>query len=385
MAKYTLPTATENILGGVKIGEGIDVTQDGVISIKDYSKIKEDISGLTESVTQGKKLIATSITTKGINTSSTSTFKQMSDNILAIPSASPFTNCLKPYTKTGTYNIDEHDLSYTTTFYRKDIATQCEQVKAFFNQCIKPVIESFDNVTYFQESQYTNRTWARPYHYKIIYRVTNFSRLFLVFDFELNENSPAFWYLNVQLASDFDQTQFGAGDVSAMFGMSQSGKNTSPYSFTISGKFGTISKNNNLITIFAGVAENVKFNKSLSLSKDFNNRGIGILLTMGSSGPDSYKGLVAVYDGDSTETSLTPMNHYIYYREEDDNSVCFPIILVTNGSDDKYKFVAQSKDIVSINCHEISPNITSVGNLFSIENEAYVQLNGQYFLKMGED
>ena len=167
--------------------------------------------------------------------------------------------------------------------------------------------------------------------------------------------------------------------------MSQSGKNTSPYSFTISGKFGTISKNNNLITIFAGVAENVKFNKSLSLSKDFNNRGIGILLTMGSSGPDSYKGLVAVYDGDSTETSLTPMNHYIYYREEDDNSVCFPIILVTNGSDDKYKFVAQSKDIVSINCHEISPNITSVGNLFSIENEAYVQLNGQYFLKMGED
>ena len=33
MAKYTLPTATENILGGVKIGNGIDVTQDGVISI----------------------------------------------------------------------------------------------------------------------------------------------------------------------------------------------------------------------------------------------------------------------------------------------------------------------------------------------------------------
>ena len=106
---------------------------------------------------------------------------------------------------------------------------------------------------------------------------------------------------------------------------------------------------------------------------------------MGSSDPDSYNGLVAVYDGDSTETSLTPMNHYIYYREEDDNSVCFPIILVTNGSDDKYKFVTQSKDIVSINCNEISPNITSVGNLFSIENEAYVQLNGQYFLKMGEE
>ena len=46
MAKYTLPVATENILGGVKIGNGIDVTQDGVISIKDYSQMKEDISFL---------------------------------------------------------------------------------------------------------------------------------------------------------------------------------------------------------------------------------------------------------------------------------------------------------------------------------------------------
>ena len=385
MAKYTLPTATENILGGVKIGNGIDVTQDGVISIHDYDNMKENISALSESVEQGKSLVATSITTKGVNTSSTDSFKKMSDNILAIPSASPFTDCIKPYTNTGQYNIDEHDLSYTTTFYSKTIATQCEQVKAFFNQCIKPVIESFDNVTYFQESQYTNRTWSRPYHYKIIYRITNFSRLFLVFDFALNENSPASWYLYVQLASNFDQTQFGAGDVSAMFGMSQSGKNTSPYSFTISGKFGTISKNNNLITIFAGVAENVKFNKSLSLSKDFNNRGIGILLTMGSSDPDSYNGLVAVYDGDSTETSLTPMNHYIYYKKEDNNSVCFPIILVTDGAEDKYNFVTQVKDIVCINCYEISPNINSVGKLFSIENEAYVQLNGQYFLKMGEE
>ena len=385
MAKYILPVATENILGGVKIGNGIDVTQDGVISIKDYNQMKEDISALSESVEQGKSLVATSITTKGVNTSSTDSFKKMSDNILAIPSASPFTDCIKPYTKTGTYNIDEHDLTYTTTFYSKTIATQCEQVKAFFNQCIKPVIESFDNVTYFQESQYTNRTWSRPYHYKIIYKVTNFSRLFLVFDFALNENSPASWYLYVQLASNFDQTQFGAGDVSAMFGMSQSGKNTSPYSFTISGKFGTISKENNLITIFAGVPENGKFNKSLNLSKDFNNKGIGMLLAMDISDPDSYTGLTAVYDGDSTETNLTTMNHYIYYREEDNNSVCFPIILVTNSSEGKYNFLTQVKDIVCINCYDISPNINSVGKLFSIENEAYVQLNGQYFLKMGED
>ena len=383
MAKYTLPVATENILGGVKIGNGIDVTQDGVISIHDYDKIKENISLLSESVEQGKSLVATSITTKGVNTSSTDSFKKMSDNILAIPSASPFTDCIKPYTNTGQYNIDEHDLSYTTTFYDKSIGEQCEQVKKFFNERIKSIIERFDNVTYFQEGQYTNRAWSRPYHYKIIYKVTNFSRLFLVFDFALNENSPASWNLYVHLASNFDKTEYGAGNVYAKFEMSHSRKNTSPYSFTLSGKFGTISKENNLITIFAGVPENGKFNTSLSLSKDFNNRGIGILLTMDSSNPDSYKGLVAVYDGDSTETSLTSMNHYIYYKKEDNNSVCFPIILVTNGSDDKYKFVAQVKDIVCINCYDISPNINSVGKLFSIENESYVQLNGQYFLKMG--
>ena len=152
----------------------------------------------------------------------------------------------------------------------------------------------------------------------------------------------------------------------------------------ISGKFGTISKENNLITIFAGVPENGKFNKSLNLSKDFNNKGIGMLLAMDISDPDSYTGLTAVYDDDSTETNLTTMNHYIYYREEDNNSVCFPIILVTNSSEDKYNFVTQVKDIVCINCYDISPNINSVGKLFSIENEAYVQLNGQYFLKMGE-
>ena len=85
MAKYILPVATENILGGVKIGNGIDVTQDGVISIKDYSKMKEDISGLEESVKQGKTLVASAITDKKVPTLPTDSFQQMASNILAIP------------------------------------------------------------------------------------------------------------------------------------------------------------------------------------------------------------------------------------------------------------------------------------------------------------
>ena len=81
MAKYTLPVATENILGGVKIGEGINVTQDGVISIQDYDKMKEDISALSESVKQGKALVASAITDKNVPTSADATFQTMAENV----------------------------------------------------------------------------------------------------------------------------------------------------------------------------------------------------------------------------------------------------------------------------------------------------------------
>ena len=81
MAKYTLPTATENILGGVKIGNGIDVTQDGVISIHDFDKMKENISGLEDSVKQGKALVASAITDKNVPTEADATFQNMAENV----------------------------------------------------------------------------------------------------------------------------------------------------------------------------------------------------------------------------------------------------------------------------------------------------------------
>ena len=84
MAKYTLPVATENILGGVKIGEGINVTQDGVISIQDYDKMKEYISALSESVKQGKALVASAITDKKVPTSADATFQTMAENVSKI-------------------------------------------------------------------------------------------------------------------------------------------------------------------------------------------------------------------------------------------------------------------------------------------------------------
>ena len=84
MAKYTLPVATENILGGVKIGQGIDITQDGVISIQDYDKINTTIQELTNSVKNGKSLIAEAITDKKVPTEADATFQTMADNVRKI-------------------------------------------------------------------------------------------------------------------------------------------------------------------------------------------------------------------------------------------------------------------------------------------------------------
>lgn len=84
MAKYTLPVATENILGGVKIGQGIDITQDGVISIHGYPQINTTIQELTDNVKEGKSLIAEAITKKKVPTSADDTFQTMAENVRQI-------------------------------------------------------------------------------------------------------------------------------------------------------------------------------------------------------------------------------------------------------------------------------------------------------------
>ena len=117
MAKYTLPVATENILGGVKIGQGIDVTQDGVISIHEYPKINTTIQELTNSVQEGKSLIAEAITEKKVPTSADSTFQTMASNIRSIPTGNEYTlvrefrpavfNVIKKYVYIKLYKIME--------------------------------------------------------------------------------------------------------------------------------------------------------------------------------------------------------------------------------------------------------------------------------------
>lgn len=83
---YELPIATPELLGGIKIGRGLDISSEGILNIKDYDKLQQTIETSLKNVSDGKTLIASAITTKGVNTNSDDTFKTMADNILNIKS-----------------------------------------------------------------------------------------------------------------------------------------------------------------------------------------------------------------------------------------------------------------------------------------------------------
>ena len=81
---YNLPPATGNSLGGVKIGEGIQVEPDGNISVPDIKEIKKELVQVFTSVSSGKNEIAAAITDKRVITAADDTFSTMADNIRRI-------------------------------------------------------------------------------------------------------------------------------------------------------------------------------------------------------------------------------------------------------------------------------------------------------------
>lgn len=91
---YTLPIATASILGGVKIGTGIREESDGTINVDVDETLDETSTNAIQnaavtarmnevftSVSNGKALIASVITDKGIPTEATETFAQMANKI----------------------------------------------------------------------------------------------------------------------------------------------------------------------------------------------------------------------------------------------------------------------------------------------------------------
>lgn len=73
---FNLVPAKTDTLGGVMIGKGLNVDKSGLLSVDDY---------FFQSVSNGKDLVASAITGKGVYTESDATFPQMASNILLIP------------------------------------------------------------------------------------------------------------------------------------------------------------------------------------------------------------------------------------------------------------------------------------------------------------
>lgn len=84
--KYVLSVASEDRLGGIKVGEDFEIETDGTLNIRDMDTMRHQVQGLTESVSAGKDLIASAITEKGVETQGSDVFAVMAAHILNISS-----------------------------------------------------------------------------------------------------------------------------------------------------------------------------------------------------------------------------------------------------------------------------------------------------------
>lgn len=85
MQRYTLPVATTDVLGGIKVGDDFDIGKDGTLQLKEsLESWKQRVEQLSNNVKSGKAMVSTAITDKGILTDATATFQTMADNISRI-------------------------------------------------------------------------------------------------------------------------------------------------------------------------------------------------------------------------------------------------------------------------------------------------------------
>ena len=84
---YILPVASSTKLGGIKVGLGFTINDDGLLSIDGNSEV-------FQSVSNGKAKIAAAITDKGQPTAADATFQTMADNIALINNESIVNNAI---------------------------------------------------------------------------------------------------------------------------------------------------------------------------------------------------------------------------------------------------------------------------------------------------
>lgn len=140
---YDLPIATGSRLGGVIIGDGINVTDQGVISAQNIEVddemsqtsenpvqnkvitlvtdgLREGLDSCFRSVSEGKSKIASAITDKGVPTEPDATFDTMEQNIRAIPSGGDTLFGVDIPIEYGYLEYDSIDIELETVSYTPD-------------------------------------------------------------------------------------------------------------------------------------------------------------------------------------------------------------------------------------------------------------------------
>lgn len=79
-----LPIASETQLGGVMIGEGLDIDGEGLLSVTDYDELKKNLETSNQNIEQGKNLLKNTIESKGVTVADTS-FSSLNESIKNIP------------------------------------------------------------------------------------------------------------------------------------------------------------------------------------------------------------------------------------------------------------------------------------------------------------
>ena len=82
--KYKLPIASDDELGGVKVGNDFEIDEDGTLNVKNMDQMQETVRKLVDNVGTGKALVAEAITEKGVETAEDATFQEMAGNIRQI-------------------------------------------------------------------------------------------------------------------------------------------------------------------------------------------------------------------------------------------------------------------------------------------------------------
>ena len=81
---YKLPIASATTLGGMKVGEDFEISEDGTLNIKEMSEMQQTVQDIITNVSSGKALVAEAITEKGVETAEDASYQVMHDNILQI-------------------------------------------------------------------------------------------------------------------------------------------------------------------------------------------------------------------------------------------------------------------------------------------------------------